>query len=320
MPATETFCVRDFLAACARSFEPGEPPMEEAFTLARDALLAGGLPAVRALSSGSTWLQLGVAVPPGRGVAFYQELSRAAVALLDGAENFFFMHKPPGFRIRFEVTAARRATVLNALTDWADGCRAAGMVASVTPARYEPEAHLFGGPVSMRSVHRLFTADSLAWLGYHALTGGAAPPGPDWAFSLAVLRGLFDALGVVGWEDRDVWHRVRTATGRRLPPGHLAVEGFGAAATSLRRLWTDPARLRAQLSPQAVDHLTRCTAAMAEEGPRWQRDYFATPDAYVGPREAAAFFAVYHWNRGGLSMARQCMLAEALAGPMEPSP
>lgn len=259
-------------------------------------------------------MQMGLAVVAGQRIALYAELLRTANELLaDGADNFFFMHKPPGLRVRFEVTGASRARMQSVLLERANGWRADGLVESATSACYEPEAHLFGGPVSMMSVHRLFTADALAWLDYHLLAAGTARPGSDWAFSLALLRRLFDAVGIAGWEDRDVWDRIRRDTGRRLRPEYLAEDGFGRAAEGLRSTWGSPGELLAQLSPGARDLVERYGAAADAEAPRWRERYFDTPHAYVGSREATAFFAVFHWNRGALTIGRQSLLAEALA-------
>jgi thiopeptide-type bacteriocin biosynthesis protein len=261
-------------------------------------------------------VQVGLAVTPGRLAAVYRELLRTAEDLLGhaGAENFFFMHKPPGLRVRFETAGRCRSGLERELSARAARWRAAGLIADATPAVYEPEAHLFGGPVSMASVHRLFTADALAWLGYHVLACTApVHPGPNWAFSLALLRSLFDGLGVVGWEDRDVWDRIRRDAGRRLAAPALAVDGFGRAADGVRQAWSNRTDLRAQLSPAVETLLDRFGLAARAEGHRWLAEYFTTRDAYVGPREAVAYYVVYHWNRGGLPAVRQAFLAESLA-------
>jgi hypothetical protein len=39
--------------------------------------------------------------------------------------------------------------------------------------------------------------------------------------------------------------------------------------------------------------------------------------AGVGPREAAAYYVVFHWNRAKLSFGRQALITEALAGETE---
>ncbi|MFI6904545.1 thiopeptide-type bacteriocin biosynthesis protein [Nonomuraea sp. NPDC050394] len=305
--------VHDFLAACARGLDPAAETSPADARLAgwREALLAGGLPAVRSMGTDATsWTQAGLQITEGKLGAVYVELLRLAGDLLSGgAANFFFMHKPPGLRVRVEAPPGLRPRMLATVEERTGRWRTGGLVTSVTPACYEPEAHLFGGPVSMTSVHRLFTADSMAWLGFHT----SVRPGPAWAFSLVLLRRLFAALGVVGWEDRDVWDRVRRSTGRRLSPGHRAADGFGRAAEGVRRVWADETALRELLAPETQPLIDRYAADVTTEAARWRTDYFDTWHAYVGPREAAAFAVVFHWNRGGLPFARQAFLAEALA-------
>lgn len=302
----------EFLAECAASLADSGQDVGAGFAEARGALLDGGLPVLRALTDRTTaWIQTGLAFSRdahkelcGRLAVFAREL----LARPD-VHNFFFMGKPPGMRFRVEVAVQVREEVAAELDLRFARWLADGVLDRATPGVYEPEAHLFGGPVSMESVHRLFTADSLAWLGRHALVD----PCPDWALSLVMLRSLLEQLGVVGWEDRDVWDLVRRRTYRRLPERHLAEEAFPAVADGLRRAWGRPQALREALPPRLQELLGEYEATVAEAAPRWMKDYFATRDAYVGPREAAAFYTIFHWNRAGLPMPRQALIAESLA-------
>jgi thiopeptide-type bacteriocin biosynthesis protein len=304
----------EFLAACAHGARgEGDDPAGDAggapLDALRRALLAGGLPAVRSMAARRAWIQFGVSFDPGATGELRERLARLASDLLADARisNFFFMHKHPGMRLRFEAAGATRERLAGRLRPLLDGWRSDGVVAGVWPAVYEPEAHLFGGPVSMRSVHRLFTLDSLAWLGDR----GAG----SWALSLCLLRPLFTGLGVEGWEDRDVWDRVRWQTHRRLPPAATGLGAFAGAADGLRGAWLAPGQLRAQLGPEAGERLEEYEAAVGPEIERWRADYFETPEAYVGPREALAYYIVFHWNRARLPFQRQALLAEALARP-----
>jgi thiopeptide-type bacteriocin biosynthesis protein len=167
-----------------------------------------------------SWLHYGVVPVIGQHGALYGALRSAAVELLGGghAHEFFFLHKPPGLRVRFQPAgdslAQLEGDLERRLHDW----RRDGLVDSWRGGAYEPEEYLFGGPVSMRSVHRVFTADSLAWLDFHSAghEGGNRRPGPAWAVSLLMVRALLDALAIIGWEDLDVWDRLRWQAGRRL--------------------------------------------------------------------------------------------------------
>ncbi|MEV5981808.1 thiopeptide-type bacteriocin biosynthesis protein [Streptomyces sp. NPDC052114] len=271
------------------------------------------------------WLHFGVAPARDRRPEFSAELHDTASELLaDGrAEEFFFLHKHPGMRVRFQAPAHRAevdAVLRQRLTYW----QQEGLVDDWHAGVYEPEEFLFGGPVSMRSVHRVFTADSLAWLGFHA-TSGDGPAGregagarPAWAMSLLMVRALLDALEIVGWEDLDVWDRLRRQTGRRFAdhPRTADAEGLpadvGRIEAALRAGWTDQRALAARLPEGAVRRAEEFRAAVAEAGERWRRTYFTSGNALIGPREAAAFVIVFHWNRAGLSVLRQTLIAEAL--------
>jgi thiopeptide-type bacteriocin biosynthesis protein len=170
-------------------------------------------------------------------------LGDLSAALLDdpAVANFFFMRKPPGLRIRFETTAPQRRWLLeHELHAWASGARL--RAERIVPGVYEPEELLFGGPASMPFVHRIFTVDSQAWLAFCRLEA----PAPAWLFSLVLLRHLLDGAGVAGWEDLGVWERIRSQTGRTLPPG-MNPGRVAAASAGIRATWSDPSRLEADL-------------------------------------------------------------------------
>lgn len=239
------------------------------------------------------WQQFGLTPNPERRGELYPALEPVARQ----ADAFFFMHKPPGMRVRFQGPDVR---------EHLDAWRDEGLLADWRHGVYEPESHLFGGPASMRSVHRVFTADSLAWLGYHA----AERPGPAWAMSLLLLRSLLSALRIVDWEDLDVWDRVHTH--RPLAPAAAKDPRFHRLADELRTAWSSPAVLAAKLSPSATDLAEEYGKAVAEEGPRWFDEYFESGSALLGPRAVASYVILFHWNRAGLPSRHQALLAGAL--------
>ena len=261
------------------------------------------------------WLQFGLQAPSERRGDLYGELDTLArQALGEGlAHDFFYMHKPPGLRIRFLTDEGGVARLNLLLREHLHGWQQEGLVREWRPGVYEPETYLFGGPASMRSVHRVFTADSLAWLGFHrrhlaAETG--LKPGPSWAMSLLLLRALFDALQIVGWEDLDVWDRVRRY--RPLPPAAAEDPRFARLATALRAAWPSRSALTAKLSPEAVELVEEYRQVVLDEGKSWVRDYFESGSAVVGPREVASFVTIFHWNRAALPAARQALITHAL--------
>lgn len=308
--------VLEFLRACVQSLEPGnEVSANPSLIAARNVLLSAGLPAVRQLTVPACWIQIGLSVADGQQSDVYKEVLNTARYLLKqtAVSNFFFMHKPPGLRIRFETPGWEKAEVERELSARIKDWIRRGLITTTNRGVYEPEAHLFGGPVSMASVHRLFTADSLAWLGYHRLVAANTESGSNWVFSLALLNRLFAALHIVDWEDRDVWDRIRTQAGRRLISTGPGLEGFAEAGDGIRRIWRDKETLRDQLSSSAAALVRTYEVSAVAEGERWNAEYFTTPAAYVGPREAVAYYVVYHWNRGAMPSIRQALLTECLA-------
>lgn len=302
----------EFLRQTADGLD-GAPGVREDLEFVRTAqrFLESGLAAVEKPGR-KMWLEYRMAPSPGDAqLNLYAAVSACAREVLPHmAEDFFFMHKSPGLRIRFRLPAGdlegREAGIH--LEAQLEAWQRDGLISRWSHAVYEPEEYLFGGIRSMESVHRLFTADSLAWANYWS---ERRPGQPAWAFSLLMIQHLFDGLGVVGWEDRDVWDRLRRDA-QRVLSGEKP-EGWSGVCAKIRSVWGDPERLAAVVGKQGRDSIQEFMDVVADECPRWFTRYFNTADAYVGPRAAAAFLIVYHWNRAKLPFEWQCAIAEALA-------
>ena len=241
--------------------------------------LAGGLAAVRDTAA-PTWTQLGMVRPK---TGLYREVLLAVREMLaqDRITDFFFMHKPPGLRVRFAAAPGRESWVRAEANRLARRWQEAGLVDGVVPGVYEPEAVLFGGPAAMHHVHRLFTVDSLAWLDHHV-----RPVLPAWLLSMRLLRSVFGGLGLCC----QAWPRVRDDCGRRVT---LKDDAVATACAELRAVWETT---RAPVVPAA-----RSWRVALERGG-------------VDAAEVAAYYVVFHWNRARLSPARQALITEALAG------
>ncbi|WP_066979273.1 thiopeptide-type bacteriocin biosynthesis protein [Streptomyces sp. NRRL F-4489] len=302
----------DTLPVCA---DPAELPS------ARAAFLAAGLAAVRDRGADAAWVQFNLAPAPENPLRAHARLYSAAREILDAglARNFFFMHKEPGLRVRFEAPeeAAREALRAEAARRLA-AC--GGWREAPRSAVYEAERYLFGGAASMPFVHRLFTADSLVWLDHYSRCPAPEGEAAAWRLSLLTLREMFAGLGVVGWEHRGVWEAVREHTGRRVAAA--ARDGGGAggraawerAAAGIREFWGRPADgMLAAFPEERRDALAARAAAVGEAARRWRAGYFEAGAATTGPRRAAAYAVVFHWNRARMSFARQCLLTDALA-------
>jgi thiopeptide-type bacteriocin biosynthesis protein len=253
------------------------------------------------------WVQFGLALTPRQLPELADAIADLAHAMLaqGSIENFFFMCKPPGLRVRFQLRPGQPSEPIEAaVRTW----RARGLITSASPGHYEPEQTLLGGPASMRHVHRLFTADALAWLAFHRQPAHGA----EWVFSLALLRDLHEGLAIVGWEDLEVWERIRTQASRELPYG-LTEEKLARASEGIRDAWARPELIPAALPAEIAVLLAEWGPRLTEIAREWYTEYFCGGSALIGPREAAAFVTIFHWNRGRLSAGLQSMIATALA-------
>lgn len=313
-----------FLRHCAATvvddgveFEiPPEDPVQ-----VRETFVEGGMAALRAAGPPPPWLQYNLGLS-GATPELYRVLASVSDDLLacGTAEDVFFMHKPPGMRFRCAPAAGRRHEVDVRCRRLCADLVARRLIDHWTPAVYEPEQRLFGGSVSMQSVHRLFTVDSRVWLNFFA----AAPPqGPDttthWALSLLMIRGLLHSLRIMGWEDVDVWDRIGRDGGRVLTPEVAEAAASRRLARALRSGWTNPSELRGSLAPETAALLERYEQALPAIGERWREEYFHRPAVRVGPRRAAAYAVIFHWNRARFPVHHQALVTHFLAARQEES-
>lgn len=291
--------------------ESGTDADDPAYREARHTFLAAGLAALNSRSRpGVSWTQHHLAPRRGALAELYSHLSTTAHRAREesGVREFFFMHKEPGLRVRFEAPEGVAEELCASLPD---------RLLYGPPVRvpYEPETYLFGGAASMEHVHELFTADSFAWLDqYTRPARGTATPA-DWRLSLFLLRELLAGLGVVGWEHRGVWEALRREAGRSLGEGRLEADpDMRRAARGIRAYWRlTPTEMYTTMPTACADAVRERGAALRESAERWRTAYFESGEATVGPRTAAAYFTVFHWNRGRLTHARQSLLTDALA-------
>lgn len=313
-----------FLSSCAtatasRPNGGGDDGAHELYE-ACQTFVRAGLQALAARSTADDWLQIGVGVPtePDARCEFYRRVAELVRKLLSESaiDNFFFMHKPPGVRLRFEIGPKSPASLGERLHETLEHWKEEGLVLAIEPGIYEPESQLFGGTASMAYVHALFTIDSLVWLDYHARPAGDNDHADvAWLVSLAMLPAVFQGLDITGWEDMGVWHYLGQRAGRDLDQGALSLAEYDEIATSVRAIWLRRELLLEQLPADlhsiVSDHYPGLQAAAAQ----WRSGYFATTAAALGPRSAVAFYVIFHWNRAGLSAVQQALLTASLSRP-----
>lgn len=211
-------------------------------------------------------------------------------------EDFFFMNKPPGIRVRFAPAPGHAPFVRAELRRLVGSWCAAGLVNGVEPGVYEPEEDRFGGPGSMDHAHRMFTVDAATWLEFHARPRRT----PGWALSFAMLRPLFAAMDVDRGREHAVWTRV-AAAGRLVPSGVTRPDAVG---DGLRAWWHRPGAL-------SEDDVVELAAAHAGQVAPLAAAWVASLRDTDTDR-AVAWYVVFHWNRAGLGFGTQALLTEAL--------
>lgn len=278
-----------------------------------------------------TWVDVGLDLPgyPPPPAVYRQLLDETRGLRLTGqAALCFFVHKPPGLRWRLQTAGSTTPVELRRAATAAAG-RIVG-ADRVRSAVYEPQQALFGGEHSMGFVHRTWSADSLLWMGWHAGTGRPSAAG-RWDLSFRALAHVFTRLGVVGWEDREVWDCVSEDTGRRLAEHEWARPEVVALSGSLRSHWNsvwgaprversaETGAGASSTGPDGDRGLDLVREFAADTGPvfaDWHAQCLSRPLVRhpLTPRRAAAYWTVFHWNRAGLTSAQQALAAQTLAG------
>jgi thiopeptide-type bacteriocin biosynthesis protein len=285
----------------------------ELLVTARDAFICAGTAAIHDLDRGRRWLQFSISLGPGgwRQVVASDVGNRIDVWLRGRpGRGFFFLHKPPGLRVRFCGVDDECVEVLR---DALNGLVADGAITAWTPGPYDAEVTQFGGDIGLALTHRWFTAESLAVLEHHRLRlDGTARIGSG-LFSLMVIERLARRL-YDDWERWDVWCKL-SLTGR------LAEDAAGnvdpARARSARLLLSHQARILGAASEPERTLFTRYDAALDELVPHIDAAVQAS-DLLWGLREILPFWIVFHWNRMRFDAATQQSLAATMVAALSP--
>ena len=289
----------EFLALCVRSLAAasesgGERSLRRVYQ-ARDTFVRAGLEAVaaRPWQVGNDWLQIGIC--PRDDLGLRGELCRQIACLArkllndSSADNFFFMNKPPGMRLRFQIAAAASSEKLTDVVHAeAVRWRAERLIDYIEPGVYQPESQLFGGPRSMSLVHALFTIDSLMWLDYHFFCKVEGEViSPSWLVSLATLRTVFAGLDIAG--SRTL--ASGTTFGRSLGDGwgrtRFLCRVDAEVTAELRGAWSRREQIVEGLHPAVKAIVAHHESALFTGAARWRSDYFCDGKASLGPRAAA---------------------------------
>lgn len=215
-------------------------------------------------------------------------------------EQFYFMRKPPGLRLRF-AGSDPIGSLEPVLVAWLRDAEQRNLIRSFRFATYEPEVFLFGGPVGMAIAHDHFDRDSRLVIRYEALLEAGAIDLPRDQLSLALIQDLFARFAEDQSELWDIWQRVWHAHGSPplIPAGEIDVPGLetlsGGAASFGREGLTNNEHVALRLRAADVTRRLSC-----------------------GPRAWLAEICTFHWNRLGLPLEQRVPLLSALLYTLDP--
>jgi thiopeptide-type bacteriocin biosynthesis protein len=276
-----------------------------------DAAQAYHAAGIMALEQGETarWHQ--VRVRPGGQKPPELTLATVVGPLLDtvvasgSSGGWWYMNKPPGWRIRL------RDTQPDLVSQLFDDLTAAGTITAWSPAIYEPEAAAFGGTTGMDIAHDLFCADTSGILAYIRQDD---PPLGRRELSVVLVSAMLAAAGLDWYERGDVFAGVAAM---RPQPAHGTTAQAAQLAGQLRTLLAMPTD--AAYSQRGTHGAAaRWHAGFADAGRRLA-DAASSGPLSRGLRAVLAHAVIFHWNRLGLSGGTQAILARAAASACLPA-
>jgi thiopeptide-type bacteriocin biosynthesis protein len=284
------------------------------FARARDAFLAAGAEQVRRMLAPESWLQVGLSFADPDQAARFLSAGTLAGAVegwqADGlVDQFFFMNKPPGMRLRFSLPhgGERAERAERAIVAFLDRARDRKLVERHEFGIYDQETHQFGGPAGIEIFHRFSTCDSLAISKFRALEADARTSIDQSVFSLLAMNDLVARVAEDPWEQWDVWCEMRL-TGRLVDPASETAaelrENLDRNRDLLEPLVRRREEIAAGLGPEEkalVDAYARGNQVVADAF----REAGRARTLAHGPRKILPFFIVFHWNRLDLSIDEQ---------------
>ncbi|MDL2075832.1 thiopeptide-type bacteriocin biosynthesis protein [Streptomyces sp. GXMU-J15] len=173
------------------------------------------------------------------------------------------------------------------------------------PGVYEPETAAFGGAASMTAAHALFVTDSREAPQLRQRTDLAVGPRE---LSVLLCTIMMRAAGLEWCEQGDVWHRVITQE-HRSAVSDVPADRLDARAQEIRPLlFADSDVL---LRPGGLlEPVAEWVGAFRGTGQELRRAVqVGTLDR--GLRQVLSYHVIFHWNRLGLSLRSQSILAWA---------
>ncbi|MBO2440268.1 thiopeptide-type bacteriocin biosynthesis protein [Actinomadura nitritigenes] len=216
---------------------------------------------------------------------------------------WWFIRKHPCWRLRLRTSPGRDLTSVDRALD---ELAREGRIRRWWYGIYEPETAAFGGATGMATAHELFCADSQATLS--TFSEDRCRLGRR-ELSVLLCTVLFRSAGLEWYEQGDAWHRVAQD---RPAPADVPSDRLRSLADTLGHLMsanTAPdGPLLAETGPltfatdwaDAFRHAGQALGASSRTG-KLQR----------GLRQVLAYHVIFHWNRLGLPLRTQSILATA---------
>ena len=226
-------------------------------------------------------------------------------AQTDKDATWWFLRKPPGWRLRILPAASPTVDPVEELRTALQTAQAAGLVQRWWCSPYEPETMAFGGECGMALAHELHAADSggIARLLTQMPFGDEEPR--RLLLSLLLMTHLHRAAGLDLNERGDVWARVAA----QRPAPHLPAATAGALAAKARVVLTTDTTT---LTPaDGLLHRVADWATDIEEIGTRLGAAARSGSLRRGLREVLALHVIFHWNRIGLGADQQAVWANA---------
>lgn len=223
-----------------------------------------------------------------------------AIGAIDG---WWYTRKHPCWRLRLRVQIAHEAKL--AVEEGFNRLVSEGHLQRWWPGIYEPETPAFGGTTSMTAAHALFITDSREIQQLHQR--GRLTIGPR-ELSVLLCTIMMRAARLEWYEQGDVWDRVIT-TEHRSAVSDVPQERLNARAQEIRPLLlADSDTLLRPGGP--LEPVAKWAAAFRSAG---QALAHRVQDGSLdrGLRQVLSYHVIFHWNRLGLSMRGQSILAWA---------
>jgi thiopeptide-type bacteriocin biosynthesis protein len=227
-----------------------------------------------------------------------------ATGIIDG---WWYIRKHPCWRLRLRIRPGARTTSLTEDLNRLGLHRlvAEGHLLRWWPGIYEPETAAFGGPVGMTAAHALFITDSREAQRLRHRDGLGVGPRE---LSVLLCTFMMRAAGLEWYEQGDVWDRVITNEHRS------AINDIPANLLTKRAKEIRPLLLAdsdAMLCPDGpLEPIAEWAAAFQSAGQALSN---AVQEGTLnrGLRQVLSYHVIFHWNRLGLSVRGQSILAWA---------